>query len=422
MRDFVLNSITQLGVHAPLAVWLSICVLILGVAGISMLAHYCARSILLRILGRFILKSRFAWDDVLLERRVLQRLSHLVPAVIVYYCAVLFPDQQAWIQRLAVSYCILVALLVAEAVLSTIDDIYRGLAVSRVRPIKGYIQVAKILMFVLGCVLVIANLIGKSPVLLLSGVGAMTAVLLLVFKDSILGLVAGIQLATNDMVRIGDWIEMPKYGADGDVIEISLHTVKVANWDRTITSIPTYALVSDSFKNWRGMQDSGGRRIKRAVYIDTSSIFFCTPALIARFRKIHFLTDYITRKQLEIEEYNAEHSVDISEPVNGRHITNIGTLRAYIASYLRNHPKIHPGMIQMVRQRQPTEHGLPLEIYAFTNDTAWVNYEAIQADVFDHILAVIPHFGLRVFQDPSGHDMRTGLGAAAGHNRPVDRS
>ncbi len=420
MRVYIATVMTKLGLSDTAAGFVAGAVLLIAVIPLSMLAYYAVRGMLLRSLSRYIMNNRFTWDKILLERKVLQRLSHLVPAIVLYYCAVLFPEHQQWVQRLAVTYCILVSLFVLEALLSAADDIYRRLKVSKVKPIKGYIQVVKILIFILGIVLIIANLIGKSPVILLSGVGAMTAVLLLVFRDSIMGLVAGIQLATNDMVRIGDWIEMPKYGADGDVIEISLHTVKVENWDRTITSIPTYALVSDSFKNWRGMQNAGGRRIKRAIYIDTSSIFFCTEDMIERFKKIHYLADYITRKQKEIADYNAEHSVDTSEPVNGRHITNIGTLRAYIANYLRNHPKIHSGMIQMVRQRQPTEHGLPLELYAFTNDTAWVNYESIQADVFDHIFSVIPHFGLRVFQDPSGHDMRIGLDAATRNRQTID--
>jgi miniconductance mechanosensitive channel len=223
------------------------------------------------------------------------------------------------------------------------------------------------------------------------------------------------------MVRIGDWIEMPKYGADGDVVEISLHTVKVENWDRTITAIPSYALVSDSFKNWRSMQDCGGRRIKRSIYIDTTSICFCTENMIERFKKIQLLTDYITGKQKDVVDYNAGHSVDTSEPVNGRQITNIGTLRAYIVNYLRNHSRIHKGMTLMVRQLQPTENGLPLEIYAFTNDTNWVNYEAIQADIFDHILSILPSFGLRVFQVPSGHDMQIGFGVASSE-RPGGQS
>lgn len=413
MREYVVNLITGYGVgNAAAAVWAD-GFLLLGAIALSILAYYVTKKFVLRVLIKYLMSNHIAWDNILVKRNVFQRMAHLVPAIVIYNCAVLFPVHQAWVQRLAATYCILVLLFVLEALLSASDDIYRGKQISKIRPIKGYIQVAKILVFIIGIILVIANLIGKSPVILLSGFGAMTAVLLLLFKDSILGLVAGIQLASNDMVRLGDWIEMPKYGADGDVIEISLHTVKVQNWDKTVTTIPSYALVSDSFKNWRGMQDSGGRRIKRSIYIDTTSIFFCTEDMIERFKKIHFLTDYITSKQEEIADYNARHRVDTTEPVNGRHITNIGTLRAYIQNYLRSHPKVHPDLTMMVRQLQPTEHGLPLEIYAFTNDTAWVNYEAIQADVFDHILSVVPHFGLRVFQVPSGHDMRTGFGMAA---------
>jgi len=410
MREYLINVIAGYGVSDPASFLVADGVLILGVIALSIVTYYAARKIALRAVVKFIMNNVITWDDVLLERKVFQRVSYLVPAVVIYYCATLFPEQQALIQRLSVTYCILVALFVVEALLSTADDIYSGLEVAKTRPIKGYIQIIKILIFVVGLVMVIANLIDKSPVLLLSGFGAMTAVLLLIFKDSILGFVAGIQLATNDMVRIGDWIEMPKYGADGDVVEISLHTIKVENWDRTITAIPSYALVSDSFKNWRSMQDSGGRRIKRSIYIDTTSIFFCTEEMIERFKKIHFLTDYITGKQKEVVDYNTGHSVDTSEPVNGRKITNIGTLRAYIVNYLRKHPKIHQNMTLMVRQLQPTENGLPLEIYAFTNDTKWVNYEAIQADIFDHVFSILPSFGLRVFQVPSGHDMQIGFG------------
>ncbi len=414
MRNYLIELLAGYGASDTVASLGANVVLVLGVIVLSILTYYIARKIALRAIVKYITNNLIEWDNVLLERKVFQRVSYLVPAIVIYYCAVFFPEYQDLIRRLAVAYCILVALFVVEALLSTADDLYSGLEVSKTRPIKGYIQIAKILIFVVGLVLVIANLIGQSPIILLSGLGAMTAVLLLIFKDSILGFIAGIQLVTNDMVRIGDWIEMPKYGADGDVVEISLHTVKVENWDKTITAIPTYALVSDSFKNWRSMQDSGGRRIKRSIYIDMTSIFFCTEEMIERFKKIHLLTEYITGKQKEIVDYNAGHSVDTSEPVNGRKITNIGTLRAYIVNYLRNHPKIHKGMTLMVRQLQPTENGLPLEIYAFTNDTNWVNHEAIQADVLDHILSIMSSFGLRVFQVPSGHDMQTGFDNVSG--------
>ncbi|MFA7576744.1 MAG: mechanosensitive ion channel domain-containing protein, partial [Candidatus Muiribacteriota bacterium] len=241
---------------------------------------------------------------------------------------------------------------------------------------------------------------------LLSGIGAMSAILMLVFKDSILGLAASFQLSANNMVNIGDWIEMPKYGADGDVIEITLQTIKVKNWDNTITTIPIYAMVSDSFKNWRGMSESGGRRIKRAINIDMISIKFATPEAIEKFSKMHYLKDYITAKKEEIDKYNKDNNIDTSSPVNGRRITNIGTFRVYIKNYLAANPHIHKNLISMVRQLPPTEQGLPIEIYCFTNDTAWVNYEAIQADIFDHLLSVIEEFDLRVYQLPSGADIR----------------
>ena len=246
--------------------------------------------------------------------------------------------------------------------------------------------------------------------------GAMTAILLLVFKDSILGLVASIQLTSNDMVRIGDWIEMPKYGADGDVIDVTLHTVKVQNWDKTITTIPSYALISDSFKNWRGMAESGGRRIKRAIYIDLTSIKFCTSEMLDRFEKFQLITDYIRTRKAEITEYNQEHQVDTSELINGRNLTNVGTFRAYLVAYLHHHPKIHQDLTFLIRHLPPGEQGLPIEIYVFSNDQVWANYEAIQADIFDHIFSVVPMFDLRLFQNPTGADFQqfTATGEKAG--------
>jgi miniconductance mechanosensitive channel len=217
---------------------------------------------------------------------------------------------------------------------------------------------------------------------------------LLVFKDSILGLVASVQLSSNDMVRIGDWIEMPKYGADGDVIDVTLHTVKVQNWDKTITTIPAYSLISNSFKNWRGMTESGGRRIKRAIYIDMASIKFCTKEMLNRFEKFQLISEYIKSKRKEIARYNKEHNIDTSELINGRNLTNVGSFRAYVAAYLHNHPKIHRGLTFLVRHLSPGENGLPIEIYVFSNDQVWANYEAIQADIFDHILGVVPLFDL----------------------------
>ncbi|NMA65612.1 MAG: mechanosensitive ion channel, partial [Clostridiaceae bacterium] len=265
-------------------------------------------------------------------------------------------------------------------------------------------QVVKIFISIMAAVIIISILTERSPWLLLSGIGAATAVLMLIFQNSILGLVASIQLTTNNMVQIGDWIEMPTHGADGDVIDISLHTVKVQNWDKTIITIPTHKLISESFKNWRGMREAGGRRIKRSIYIDMTSVKFCDEEMLERFKKIQYIKEYIQKKESEIENYNKSQNVDLSSIVNGRRLTNLGTFRAYIANYLKNHPGLNKNMTQMVRQLQPTEYGLPLEIYAFTDETAWVKYEAIQSDIFDHILAIVPEFDLKIYQRPAGHD------------------
>lgn len=364
------------------------------------------KKVLFRLVRLYVNKSKNKWDDILVEKGVLNRLARLVPAIIIYLFAPAFPAQQAYIERFAFAFLILMALLALYPVLDGIEAIYRRHEISKVRPIKGFMQVIKIVMTVVGTVLILAVIMDKSPWVLLSGIGVFSAVLLLIFQNSILGFVAGVQLTGNDMVRVGDWIEMPKYNADGYVIDITLHTVKVQNWDKTITMIPTHALISDSFKNWRGMSESGGRRIKRSIYIDMTSIKFCTEDMLKRFESINYLTDYIRRKRQEIDEYNKAHGIDPDILVNGRRMTNIGTFRAYVQEYLKNHPKLRKDMMLLVRQLDPGPNGLPLEIYAFTSDTAWVNYEGIQSDIFDHILAVVPQFDLRIFQHPSGEDLK----------------
>ncbi|MCP4703163.1 MAG: mechanosensitive ion channel family protein, partial [candidate division Zixibacteria bacterium] len=348
--------------------------------------------------------SRTKWDDILAERKVFDRLSHIAPALVIYYMANIFPAGQETIERVAIIYIILAGVLVYDSFLNAILEIYRNYEISKQKPIKGYIQVVKIITYIFVIIFVIATLMDRSPLVLLSGLGAMTAILMLIFKDSILGLVAGIQLSFNDMIRIDDWIEMPAFGADGDVIDITLNTVKVQNWDKTISTIPAYAMISNSFKNWRGMSESGGRRIKRSFNIDMNSIKFCNEEMINRFKKIQYITEYIERKKEELALYNKERSNDNSLLINGRHMTNVGTFRAYIQAYLRNHPKIHKEMTFLVRQLKPTETGLPIEIYVFSNDQNWINYEGIQADIFDHLFAVAPEFELRLFQSPSGND------------------
>ncbi|MFH1569821.1 MAG: mechanosensitive ion channel domain-containing protein, partial [Gemmatimonadota bacterium] len=260
----------------------------------------------------------------------------------------------------------------------------------------------------------LAVLLGRSPWGLLSGVGAVMAVILLVFRDTLLSLVASVQIATNKLVKVGDWIEVPAFGADGDVIDIALHTVKVRNWDKTITTIPTYRLLDSSFKNWQGMFETGGRRIKRALYLDMNTVRFCDDAMLDRYERIELVREYVRERRREVEEHNRARQVDTAEPVNGRRLTNLGTFRAYVVAYLKAHPKVHPDLTFLVRQLAPGEHGLPLEIYVFTSDTAWASYEGIQADIFDHLLASVPEFGLRVYQQPSGRDVAEALARLPG--------
>ncbi|MGI6677813.1 MAG: mechanosensitive ion channel family protein [Dehalobacterium sp.] len=389
------------------AVYLSTTVMVLLVVLLCVVANFVAKKIVLRLLTHIIKKNKLHWADPFLEHKVFRKLSHIVPAIIIDYFAPAFPGYQSWIEKFVLFYIIIVIISVINAFLNAVNDIYQNFEAAKTRPIKGFIQVVKIVIFIVGGISLISILIDRNPLLLLSGLGALSAVLMLIFKDAILGFVAGVQIAANDMVRVGDWVEMPKYNADGDVIDISLTTVKVQNWDKTITMIPSYAFISDSFKNWRGMQDTGGRRIKRSIYIDITSIQFCTPEMLARFKKIHYLTEYIENKEKEIAAFNSEKQLNENSRVNGRNLTNIGTFRTYIQKYLEDHPLIHKEMTTMVRQLASEENGLPLEIYCFTNDIRWAAYEAIQGDVFDHLFAVAPEFGLRIFQNPSGYDLRS---------------
>ena len=380
------------------------------VAVAALIAHRLARGPVLRTIDSLIRRTNTDWDDALIERRVLHRLAHLVPGLVIYRLAPLALVGHARLQEIADTgvevYLVLTSMLVIDALMSATVDIYRSTKTSREISIKGLIQFLKVILYFLCGVFVVSVLLGKSPFYLLSGLTALTAVLLLIFRDAILGLVAGIQLSVNRMVARGDWIEMPKYGADGDVLDVTLTTVKVQNWDKTITTIPTYSLISESFKNWRGMQDSGGRRIKRSVHVDISTVKFLDEQMIERFGKIQYITDHIERKKQELAEYNEFNQVDLSHLANGRRMTNVGTFRAYVEAYLKNHPQISQEMTFLVRQLAPTPKGLPIEIYVFCKDKVWANYEAIQGDIFDHILAIIPVFDLQAFQEPAGKDFR----------------
>ncbi|NOY54245.1 MAG: mechanosensitive ion channel [Deltaproteobacteria bacterium] len=381
---------------------------------VLLLAGYAAYKFTLKILLPRIAKlataSRNQWDNIFIENRVLHYLAHLVPATLFYqFGPILLRDQPvpaSLFREFVFLYIVLVLLLAANATLNAGLEIYQQFPVSQRFPLKGFVQALKIILFLAGSILLLSILTGKSPLVFFSGLGAMTAVLMLVFKDAILGFVAGIQLTANNMVRKGDWIEMPQFGADGDVLDVSLTTVKVQNWDKTITSIPAYALISQSFKNWRGMEESGGRRIKRAIHIDMNSIRFCDEGMLDRFSHIQYLRDYLDEKRKALSDYNRRLGVDPSVLVNGRRLTNIGTFRAYVREYLKHHPKIHQGMTFLVRQLNPGPTGLPLEIYVFSNDQVWANYEEIQSDIFDHLLAALPEFDLNVFQNPTGADLR----------------
>ncbi len=376
---------------------------------LSYLAFLVARRVLLRLITRLVRLTKTKWDDILLEEELFSRAAQVAPALVIYVMAgVAFVgiDPMILITRIAAQvYMIVILLLVIDALLTGLNTIYRTFEIAGRFPIRSYVQTVKIIIKLLGVIFILATILRKSPWGLVTALGGISAILLLVFKDAILGFVAGIQLNANNMVRVGDWIELPQYGADGDVVDITLTTVKVQNWDKTISTIPSYDLVSKSFKNWRGMQESEGRRIKRALLIDMNTIRFCDEEMLDRFRAIRYISEYIDQKKRELQEYNEARKVDDSDLVNRRRLTNVGTFRAYVVAYLKNHPKIHQGMTFLVRQLPSSPQGLPIEIYVFSNDQVWAHYEDIQADIFDHILATVPEFDLRVFQEPSGGDV-----------------
>lgn len=380
---------------------------IIGILAISLVLFFVTRLYLLKWLVRLVEKSRTRLDDIFLRHRVFHRFTLLVPAIVVYNFANLFGGMEIQVKRVITAYSIWVFILIISALLAAINEIYEVTdAVKKRINLKSYIQIAKIIVAILGVILIIAVLVGQSPLVLLSGIGALTAVLILIFRDTILSFVASMQISTYDLVKVGDWIEVPKFGADGNVIDIALHTVKVQNWDKTITVIPTYKLLEESFKNWRGMTESGGRRIKRSLYIDMSTIKLCDEGMLERLKKIQLISDFLAGKEKEIVEYNLTHNIDLDEVINGRRLTNIGIFRAYIKAYLRNHPKISDDMTFLVRQLPPESQGLPIEIYVFSSDTVWENYEDIQSDIFDHFLATIGRFDLAVFQQPTGRDFQ----------------
>ena len=386
-----------------------------------------------RIIGRVAARTRSTWDDRLIERKVLARLAHVVPALAFYFGigpalgvteaqagAATEPDALVliWtlVRRLSAAFIALTVVLAFKAFLDTVNDIYNeAYAEAKSRPIKGYLQVAGLVSYLAAAVVILAILAGRSPAVFLSGLGALAAVLMLVFRDTILSLVASVQIASNDMIRIGDWVSFPQANSDGEVIDIALHTVKVQNWDKTISTIPTHKFISESFKNWRGMSESGGRRIKRGLQIDMSSVRFLSDEEIETLSRREILMDYMRERIAEIGSYNASKAGgDPAIIPEIRRLSNLGSFRAYVQKYLETHPQTHKDMTLLVRQLSPGPQGVGIEIYCFSNDTAWANYESFQADIFDHLISILPDFGLKAFQAPAGSDFARVIAGAGG--------
>ena len=358
--------------------------------------------IILRSIAKIFRKTSTKLDDILLEQKVFNKLPYLIPLIFLYSLRDVIPFFKS-VDRFLIALIALIILISLNALINAINVVYRKSKFAEKLNIKSYAQVVKLILNSVGIIIIAALLAGKSPIYFLSGLGALTAVLILVFKDTILSLVSSVQISSNDLFKIGDWIEAPQFGADGNVIDIALHSVKVQNWDKTICVVPTNQLINSSFKNWRGMSESGGRRIKRSIKINMKSIKFCSDSMIEKFKTIYLLKDYMEEKLKEINVHNIDKKINEADVVNRRSLTNVGTFRAYIKFYLKNNAKIHNDMTFLVRQLAPQSDGLPIEIYVFSNDTNWVNYEAIQSDIFDHLLAILPEFDLEVFQNLTGN-------------------
>lgn len=401
-RDWFISKGLDTEIASYVTLFLDVTILLLA----SIIIDFIAKRVILRVVKAYVTKSKNEYDDVFLEKKVFNGLAHLLPAILVYnFIPYIFDDLGSsiiWIQKGVVFYMVIICLNVATRFFRSLEQI--GLNAKRFegKPVSSYIQLFILITYIVGGVVVLSMLIGESPKTILAGFGAATAVILLIFRDTILGLVASIQISANDMVKLGDWVGLDKYGADGNVTEINLTTVKIRNWDKTITTVPTYAFISDSFKNWRGMESTGVRRIKRYINIDIQSIKFVDSDLLNRLHKIERIDDYLLKRQKEIDLANTNAHTDKEVGVNGRQMTNVGIFRNYALAFLQENKFIDQKETVMVRQLQPTDKGLSLEIYAFSNDTAWVAYESIQSDIFDHLLAAVEHFELKIFQSPSG--------------------
>jgi miniconductance mechanosensitive channel len=409
IEEWVEKLLISSGVAEGVAPEIRLVSLLVALGIFSTVAFWITRTFITKYLYRLFKRTSFEWDDLLADYQVLNNLAHIVPALIVrIFAEMLFRDFEFWLPiviRLTDAYLIIVVMLILLAFLKMLEFTLAKSPVFTNKPIASYFQLLRIILYIAVGIMVLSVLIGQSPLYFLSAFGAMTAIILLIFKDTILGLVASVQMSTNDMVRVGDWVEMPKFNADGDVIAINLNTVKIQNWDKTVTSIPTYFFVTDSFKNWRGMTESGGRRIKRSIFINVNTVKFVDPETREHYKKYNLITNFVTQRQFEIEKFNAEHEVDTTQLINGRRMTNVGVFRNYIESYLRNSKHIRKDMTLLVRQMPIEDRGVPIEIYCFTNTTNWGEYEGIQSDIFDHLFASVTFFDLEIFQQPSGSDI-----------------
>ncbi|MBN1301470.1 MAG: mechanosensitive ion channel [Melioribacteraceae bacterium] len=380
---------------------------LLGVLIMAVLSYIIVKRLLLKSVEKIVKRTRTRYDDILLNSNLIKRISFIAPLILLNQFSYLIPDFDTFLSNLSGALTALIIVLIIGSVLTSVNEIYESLAKHKQRPIKGYIQIIKLILYALGAIIIVGILTGQSIYELVAGIGALTAILILVFRDTILSFIASIQITSYDLVKVGDWIEVPSFGIDGDVMDIALHTIKVRNFDKTITTIPTHKLVEVSFKNWRGMQETGGRRIKRAIHIDLASVKFLSGELFERLSQISILKEYLSKKKSEIDEYNKTIAADPSHPVNGRRLTNIGTFRAYVKEYLKNRNDISKDLTFLVRQKEPGANGIPIEIYVFTTTTNWVEYEEIQSDIFDHLFAAVQQFDLKVFQVPSGYDVKS---------------
>ncbi len=406
--DGIYRMLIDWGISPILAGWLDEIISMTILFLLAFVVDRISRFILHRVMARVVKFTSNTWDDILVEQKVFKHIAHIFPGIVFFLCAPVALKSEFWVtifEKGALIFILFSIIRAIHAATKAMTKIFTQTGDYSNKPVQIIFQIVAVLAYFIGAISLLSILLDASFATLFAGLGASMAILLLVFKDTILGFVAGWQLSANDMLRQGDWITVPKYGADGDVIDVSLYSVKVRNFDNTITTVPPYALVSDSFQNWRGMQESGGRRIKRSIILDMTSIRFCTPEMIERFRKIKYLTEYIDKTEEVIRRFNEENKTDDTILVNGRRQTNIGVFRAYVQNYLENHPEVNHDMTTMVRQMQPTEKGIPLELYFFTKVKDWVYYENVQSDIFDHIMAVVPQFDLRVFQFPSSKDV-----------------